>query len=197
MLLRNRAQRSIQPMRPYPIRNAVRMPGDESPPPASTDELDSDRDENREPMGSMPAPDDQLIQRLRATEQRATPQRLMILSVLQDAGCHLTADDVFQQLEPACPALNRSTVYRTLERFRDTGIVSETDLGGGVRVYEVLESHRHHHLICHRCNEMIDMDDDAVEAMRVLIRQRYGFHPQIDHLAIWGLCGICSAREND
>lgn len=148
-------------------------------------------------MSSTPAPTEALIQRLRATDQRATPQRLLILSVLQEADRHLTADDVFQRLEPVCPGLNRSTVYRTLERFRDTGIASETDLGGGVRVYEVLESHRHHHLICHRCNRMIDMDDDAVEPMRALVRERYGFEPQIDHLAVWGICADCRAQETE
>ncbi|MCC6675421.1 MAG: transcriptional repressor [Thermomicrobiales bacterium] len=148
-------------------------------------------------MSNTVGPTTDPIQLLRATEQRATPQRLMILSVLQDASRHLTADEVFQQLGPTCPALNRSTVYRTLERFRDAGIVSETDLGGGVRVYEVLAGHRHHHLICHQCNDMIEMDDDAVEAMRVLIRARYGFEPRIDHLAIWGICPECGAREDE
>ena len=74
-----------------------------------------------------------------------------------------TSDEVFQRLGPMSTALNRSTVYRTLERFRDAGIVSETDLGGGVRVYELLAIHRHHHLICHRCNGMVEIDDAMIE----------------------------------
>jgi Fur family ferric uptake transcriptional regulator len=139
---------------------------------------------------------DDLAQLLRAADQRATPQRLMILAILQQADNHLTADEVYQRLGPMSSALNRSTVYRTLERFRDAGIVSETDLGGGVRVFELLAMHRHHHLICHRCNGMIEMDDDAVEAMRAAIRVRYGFEPQVDHLAIWGVCAACRELED-
>jgi Fur family ferric uptake transcriptional regulator len=142
-----------------------------------------------------PPSTDELARLLRTADQRATPQRLIILSILQDADHHLTADDVFQRLGPVSSALNRSTVYRTLERFRDAGIVSETDLGGGVRVYELLANHRHHHLICHRCNGMIEMDDDAVESMRSTIRDRYGFEPQVDHLAIWGVCAACADTE--
>lgn len=147
-------------------------------------------------MTSTSFPHEHLVQRLRATDQRATPQRLLILSVLQEAERHLTADEVFQRLGAGCPGLNRSTVYRTLERFRDTGIVSETDLGGGELVYEVLATHRHHHLICHGCGEMIEMNDDAVEAMRALIRARYGFEPQIDHLAVWGYCAACRVSDD-
>jgi Fur family ferric uptake transcriptional regulator len=144
-----------------------------------------------------PSPSDELVQLLRTADQRATPQRLMILSILQEADHHLTADDVFQRLGPVSSALNRSTVYRTLERFRDAGIVSETDLGGGVRVFELLANHRHHHLICHRCNGMMEMDDDTVEPMRSAIRNRYGFEPHVDHLAVWGVCAGCRDTEDD
>lgn len=140
---------------------------------------------------------EELARLLRSANQRATPQRLMILAVLQEADNHLTADEVFQRLGPLSSALNRSTVYRTLERFRDDGIVSETDLGGGVRVFELLDRQRHHHLICRSCDGMIEMEDDAVEAMRVAIRAQYGFEPQIDHLAVWGQCAACADSELD
>ena len=119
------------------------------------------------------------------------------MSVLQEAENHLTADEVFQRLGPMSSALNRSTVYRTLERFRDAGLVSETDLGGGVRVFELLAVHRHHHLICLQCNDMIEMDDSTVASLRQDIRQRYGFEPQVDHLAIWGSCAACAESERD
>ena len=148
-------------------------------------------------MFPMPASTSELVHLLRSADQRATPQRLMILSVLQDAENHLTADEVYQRLGPMSSALNRSTVYRTLERFRDAGIVSETDLGGGVRVFELLAKHRHHHLICSRCNGMIEMDDETVEPMREAIRQRYGFEPRVDHLAIWGVCVGCDDSGNE
>ncbi|HET9660035.1 MAG TPA: Fur family transcriptional regulator [Thermomicrobiales bacterium] len=152
---------------------------------------------DRIPMLPIPASTSDLIHILRSADQRATPQRLMILSILQDAVDHLTADEVFQRLGPMSSALNRSTVYRTLERFRDAGIVSETDLGGGVRVYELLAMHRHHHLICQRCNGMIEMDDAAVEPLRKAIRERYGFEPRVDHLAVWGVCAGCAKTERD
>ncbi len=145
----------------------------------------------------LPTLSDDLVRVLRAADQRATPQRLMILAVMQEAGAHLTADEIFQRLGPMSSALNRSTVYRTLERFRDAGIVSETDLGGGVRVFELLALQRHHHLICHHCNVMIEMDDSSIEPVRYSIRDKYGFEPQIDHLAIWGTCADCTAAEQD
>ena len=130
-----------------------------------------------------------LASRLRRAGQRVTPQRLVILGALLPSG-HLAADDVFSRVEKQLPGVNRSTVYRTLELFSELGLVSVTDLGGGARQYELLDQ-PHHHLICHRCGGVIEMDDALVEPVRQAIRDRYGFAPQVDHLALFGFCREC------
>ena len=127
--------------------------------------------------------------RLRRAGQRVTPQRLLILGAFRP-GEHLAADEVFARVERALPAVNRSTVYRTLELFRDLGLVSETDLGGGVRQFELLVG-RHHHLICRECGAMLELDDDLVRPLREAVRARYGFAAAIDHLALFGRCAAC------
>jgi Fur family transcriptional regulator, ferric uptake regulator len=132
---------------------------------------------------------------LRASGQRVTSQRLLILSAFARPGEHLTADEVYSRVEPLVPALNRSTVYRTLELFRDIGLISETDLGGGVRHFELLGGARHHHLICQECGQMSEMDDALVEPLREAIRERYGFSPGIDHMAVFGLCAYCAQHR--
>ena len=130
-----------------------------------------------------------LADRLRRAGQRVTPQRLVILGALLPSG-HLAADEVFARVEGQLPGVNRSTVYRTLELFSELGLVSVTDLGGGARQFELLDQ-PHHHLICHRCGGAIEMDDALVEPMREAIRARYGFAPQVDHLALFGFCVEC------
>ena len=137
----------------------------------------------------------EMAARLRAVGQRVTPQRLMILGAFAQAGEHLTADDVFERVGPLSPAVNRSTVYRTLELFRDLGLISETDLGGGVRHFELLDDGRHHHLICRDCGAMLELDDDLVQPLRDGIHERYGFAPTLDHLALFGLCAYCKQHQ--
>jgi Fur family ferric uptake transcriptional regulator len=132
---------------------------------------------------------------LRSSGQRVTAQRLLILSAFAQPGEHLTADEVYSRVEPLVPALNRSTIYRTLELFRDIGLISETDLGGGVRHFELLGGARHHHLICQECGHMAEMDDALLEPLREAVRQRYGFHPGIDHMAVFGLCAYCAKQR--
>jgi Fur family ferric uptake transcriptional regulator len=131
-----------------------------------------------------------LADRLRRVGQRVTPQRLVILSALRP-GEHVSADEVFARVEPLLPGVNRSTVYRTLELFRDLGLVSMTDLGSGARQFELLDD-LHHHLICHRCGAILELDDALVDPLRDGIRARYGFAPAIDHLAVFGFCSVCT-----
>jgi Fur family ferric uptake transcriptional regulator len=130
-----------------------------------------------------------LADRLRRVGQRVTPQRLVILGALEP-GAHLSADEVFARVEQQLPGVNRSTVYRTLELFRDLGLASMTDLGGGARQFELIDA-PHHHLICHRCGTILELDDNLVGPLREAIRHRYGFTPAIDHLALFGFCAAC------
>jgi len=141
---------------------------------------------------------EQLAARLRAIGQRVTPQRLLILGAFARPGEHLTAEAVYERVGPLAPAVNRSTVYRTLELFRDLGLITETDLGGGVRQFEVLDDARHHHLICRSCGDMLLLDDDLVAPLRATVGERYGFDVTIDHLALFGLCSAClTERRRD
>lgn len=130
-----------------------------------------------------------LAARLRATGQRVTPQRLAILAAVPP-GEHLSAEQVLARVAPTLPGVNRSTVFRTLELFRDLGLVSETDLGGGVRQFELLDG-RHHHLVCHGCRHTQELDDALVRPLRKAIRDRYGFAAAVDHLALFGRCAAC------
>src|SRR3954454_23070775 len=98
--------------------------------------------------------------RLRAIGQRVTPQRLLILGAFTKPGEHLTAEEVYDRVGPLSPAVNRSTVYRTLELFRDLGLITETDLGSGVRHFQAIDGDRHHHLICRHCGHMLEFEDD-------------------------------------
>ncbi len=129
---------------------------------------------------------------LRQAGQRPTPQRLMILAILAGSDGHVTAESIHAQVRRDYPHLNLSTVYRTLELFRDHGIVSETDLGGGVRQFELLDR-PHHHLICLNCGHMQELDAEVLTPVQEYALRHYGFHARLDHLAIFGQCRACAA----
>lgn len=137
---------------------------------------------------------DHLAERLRAAGQRVTAQRLVILEALRP-GEHISADEVLSRVESHLPAVNRSTIYRTLELYRDLGLVSETDLGGGARQFELIEERRHHHMICHGCGAITAFDDALLHPLRQALHEQYGFTATIDHLAVFGWCSACGEEQ--
>lgn len=129
-------------------------------------------------------------ERLHAVELRATSQRIAILAAFQVEE-HLTADEILERLKVGATDLDRATIYRTLERFRTVGLISETDMGDGALRFEMMHAQPHHHLVCSVCRKTFELDDDLVEPLREQIWQRYGFGIRIDHLALFGTCSAC------
>ena len=67
---------------------------------------------------------------LRKKGYRLTPQRHMILSVIQEADEHLSIDQILERVQERNPYVSLSTIYRTLELLRELGLVRENHLPG-------------------------------------------------------------------
>jgi Fur family ferric uptake transcriptional regulator len=126
---------------------------------------------------------------------RMTRQRVLVLQALCELGGHASAEDVYAQVTLHQHNVDLSTVYRTLERFRDLRILSQTDLGRGCAEYEVVTDQQHHHLVCQSCGQVFDLDHDYLSAAAKSIRRDFGFEPIFDHFAIFGRCRECRRAE--
>ena len=123
---------------------------------------------------------------------RMTPQRLMILGAIEGASGHVSAEEIFQNIRQRYSGLNISTVYRTLELLKETGMVTETDMGDGcVRFHSIGHEH-HHHIICSKCGKVVDLDESMLAPVTVMLKEKYGFHADLKHLAIFGRCKDCA-----
>src|SRR5580658_5385278 len=92
---------------------------------------------------------------LRKRGYRLTPQRFLIMSVIQDAQEHLSVEQIAERVQQRNPYVSLSTVYRTLELLRELGLVRENHLPGEQPHYEASEGKAHHHLVCKHCRAVI------------------------------------------
>jgi len=122
---------------------------------------------------------------------RLTPQRIMVLSAIEDSDDHISAEEIYAQIVVKYPNVNISTVYRTLELLKRLGLVTETDLGGGRVRYHSAEKGHHHHLVCQKCGTMIDIDESTLARLQDVLLHRYNFSARLSHVAIFGLCERC------
>jgi Fur family transcriptional regulator, ferric uptake regulator len=134
----------------------------------------------------------ELIQDLRQHGCRLTPQRQMILSVIYENDAHISAEQILKRVRRRYPRANKSAVYRTLDLLTRLSLVNPTDLGQGCVEYELHRHPHHHHLLCRRCHQMVQADASVFASLEKLLRNRYKFHADLDHFAIYGLCNKCS-----
>ena len=123
---------------------------------------------------------------------RLTPQRLMILSAIENSDDHISAEEIYSQVVAKYPNVNISTVYRTLELLKRLGLATETDLGGGRVRYHPVEKGHHHHLVCRECGTTIDLDELLLAPLKDALLREHRFIADLRHLAIFGRCVNCS-----
>ena len=128
---------------------------------------------------------------LRKRGYRLTPQRHMILSVIQEADGHLNIDQILERVQERNPYVSLSTVYRTLELLRELGLVRENHLPGEQPHYETAESAAHHHLVCRRCRTVIHLEDTLLGNLHEQLQQQYTFHGLTLDMVAAGYCDAC------
>jgi Fur family ferric uptake transcriptional regulator len=131
---------------------------------------------------------------LRRRGYRITPQRMMILSCIEDSDNHITAEDIYAQVVEKDPGLNISTVYRTLELLKELGLIYEIDLGEGRVGYHPEGKGHHHHLICRKCHSITDINESVLFSVKAVLLQAFGFDADLKHLALFGLCEKCRKK---
>lgn len=96
-----------------------------------------------------------------------------------------------------------ATVYRTLSRLADQGILKRfTD--GNAACYQLNESEscsRHFHLKCEICGKVLHMDCDVMADVMENIKQHietdHDFFIDIGKTVIYGICGDCRDKAGD
>lgn len=129
---------------------------------------------------------------LRSHGLRVTPQRVAVLEAM-DGGKAMSAHEVHQAALDACPDLGLSTVYRTLIRFVDAGVVDEIGQYDGESTYRLCSGDHHHHLVCDRCRTVIELGNCDLEYSHDAIAAEHGFTVTGHSLTFNGLCRNCSA----
>lgn len=130
-------------------------------------------------------------QALQAKGYRVTPQRMMVVEALHRVDQHISAEEIYTQVLAKYPYANISTVYRTLELLKELGLVTEIALRDGRVRYHPAEKGHHHHLVCHKCGEIIDLPESSLLSLEETLFHDYQFKADLKHLAIFGLCADC------
>jgi Fur family peroxide stress response transcriptional regulator len=137
-----------------------------------------------------PASAERLLAACRRHRVPMTVQRRVVLEALSKRDDHPTADQVLEDVREDMPSMSRSTVYRVLDTLVRLGLAVKTSHpGAAVRFDPTTE--RHHHLICLRCEKMVDLHEPQLDALGLPDARKLGFEIRDYSIHFRGLCAVC------
>jgi Fur family ferric uptake transcriptional regulator len=130
---------------------------------------------------------------LRRAGMRWTPQRRLILEVIEATDGHVTGSELVDRCRALDPETTPSTVYRTLRVLEDLGVVQHAHGRDGREEFHVRPTASHGHLHCSSCGQSWEISRaDAADTVRAL-RDRLGFEVELSHLSVGGRCAACTS----
>jgi len=126
---------------------------------------------------------------LDVTGVRVTNQRALILETLRQG--HMDADEVYRQARKKQPRLSLSTVYRTLQKLKELGLVDELHFDETHHHYELKQPVGHHHLVCLGCGKILEFECPLSQKMKEDVARQRGFEVTATEVHMTGYCFDC------
>ena len=128
---------------------------------------------------------------LSAPKIRFTNQRALILEIIHHGEGHLDADEVYRRARDRQPRLSLSTVYRTLRRFKELGLIEEVHFDEAHHHYEVKPLAEHHHLLCLGCGRVIEFNYPLSRYVKRNVPEAKDFKVVETEIRMTGYCPKC------
>lgn len=120
---------------------------------------------------------------------KITLPRIKILAILQNPNNqHISAEDVYKILLEQQEEIGLATVYRVLNQFDDAGIVTRHHFEGGKSVFELAHKKHHDHLVCLKCGNVVEFEDDIIEQRQSDIAKSHKIRLTNHSLYLYGEC---------
>ena len=134
---------------------------------------------------------------LKQNKLKFTNQREIILYTLYNNEQHFTSEELYMLIKQEYPDLSVgiATVYRTLTVLEENGLVSSISLGTQGKKYEIANKPHHDHIICEKCNKIVEFENEEIEALQDSIAKNNGFKLTNHLMQLYGICGKCQRKE--
>ena len=133
-----------------------------------------------------------LKNRLRGQSRKITGPRAAILEILRRHPHPLTTREIFSEMPAG--GCDLATIYRAMHLLEEMAMVKRFDFGDGAARFELVgegNDGHHHHLVCTKCSEVVEIDGCFPEEIERQIAAKNGFKAVTHKLEFFGICPDC------
>lgn len=142
-------------------------------------------------MNGHRALEERMLAALRQAGLRLTVQRRAICRYLAQSKEHPTAQEIYHALKLEYPSLSLATVYNTLEKLVELGVVHALGSAGDDATHYDADTSPHINLACVRCHRVVDLPSEHVQVLETEVSQRSGYRLLGARVLYYGICPNC------
>ncbi len=128
----------------------------------------------------------------RAKTQRYTDQQRDLVRHVFERHNHFDAEQLIDDLKAAGLRVSRATVYRSLGKLVDAGLLRRLELGPRTYYEHDYGYPQHEHLVCGRCGSIIEFENAELQEMLREVCASHQFQSSGHTLVIRGTCAECN-----
>lgn len=123
---------------------------------------------------------------VRSKGLRLTGQRKLIAQVLAHAHDHPDVSELHRRVARQDDRVSLATVYRTMRRFEELGIIERHEFRDGRARYEPAAKRHHDHLIDVDTGSVIEFRSEEIERLQAFVAQELGYDLVGHRLELYG-----------
>ena len=133
------------------------------------------------------------LERLQEHGCRRTAPRQAVVEVVASSEYILNPFEVFEQARQRYPGLGLVTVYRTIEKLEEIGLLQRVHQPSGCQGFIAAFRGHQHLLICQDCGrvEMFGGDIEKMDGLVAEVEKDSGYRIQGHWLQLFGTCTDC------
>jgi Fur family transcriptional regulator, ferric uptake regulator len=128
----------------------------------------------------------------RPRAQRYTDQQRDMVRYIFSQHNHFDADQLIDDMKRARFTVSRATVYRTLAKLVDAGLLRRLEIGPRMFYEHDYGYPQHEHMVCQKCGKMIEFQDSSIEALIADVCRQHNFQSSGHSFIIRGTCLDCN-----
>jgi Fur family peroxide stress response transcriptional regulator len=132
----------------------------------------------------------EILTHLKERAFRLTPQRMELVRLIAISEGHPSAAQLHAKIKEKFPTMSHATVYKTLALLKEMNQVLEIDLRDDSH-YDGNRPGAHPHLICTKCNQIVDGELELEADLLKQLEAASGFQILRPQITFYGLCPNC------
>lgn len=128
----------------------------------------------------------------RPKPQRFTDQQRDLVRYIFSQHDHFDADQLIDDMKRAGLRVSRATVYRTLTKLVDAGLLRRLEIGPRTFYEHDYGYPQHEHLVCQLCDKKIEFQDPAIDVVISEACRQHQFQSSGHTFIVRGICADCN-----